>query len=92
MGGKVREPYISSKGRLTSRHSFYRDTRGQATLKDHGFMLEWANRAGKLVFQEAEELLEDNVVTFANLALFWYSQGSWRKGALHKGELLLESH
>ena len=48
-------------------------------------MLEWAQRAGKLVFQEVEDLHEDNVVTFCNLTLFWTSQGSWRKAMLHKG-------
>ena len=48
-------------------------------------MIEWAKRAGKLVLQEAEELYEDNVVTFCNLALFWHSEGSWRIGLLHKG-------
>jgi hypothetical protein len=50
-------------------------------------MIEWAQRAGKLVFQEAENLHEDNVVTFCNLALFWHSQGSWRISLLHKGTL-----
>ncbi len=48
-------------------------------------MIEWAKRAGKLVFQDAENLHEDNIVTFSILALFWYSQGSWRLCYLHKG-------
>ena len=48
-------------------------------------MIEWAKRAGKLVLQEAEELHEDNVITFCNLALFWNSEGSWRIALLHKG-------
>ncbi len=48
-------------------------------------MIQWAKRAGKLVFQEAEELHEDNIMTFCNLALFWHSQGSWRVASLHKG-------
>ncbi|KAH8681957.1 hypothetical protein BX600DRAFT_544414 [Xylariales sp. PMI_506] len=65
--------------------NFYRDQNGQATLKDCGFMIEWATRAGRLVFQEAEDLNEENLVTFCNLALFWHSQGSWRKSSLHKG-------
>lgn len=65
--------------------SFYRDINGQAALKDSGFMIEWAQRAGSLVFREAEELHEDNIVTFCNLALFWHSQGSWRIAFLHKG-------
>ena len=50
-------------------------------------MIDWAKRAGKLVLQEAEELYEDNVVTFCNLALFWHSEGSWRIALLHKGML-----
>ena len=49
-------------------------------------MIDWARRAGKLVLQEAEELHEDNVVTFCNLALFWHAQGSWPTALLHKGE------
>ena len=53
-------------------------------------MIDWAKRAGRLVFQEAEELHEDNVVTFCNLALFWNSQGSWRIALLHKG--MFEGH
>ncbi|RMJ08428.1 hypothetical protein CDV36_011955 [Fusarium kuroshium] len=65
--------------------NFYRDESGSFTLKDQGFMIEWAKKAGKLVFQEAEELHEDNLVTFFNLALFWHSQGSWRISYLHKG-------
>lgn len=48
-------------------------------------MTEWARKAGTLVFQEAEELHEDNIVTFCNLSLFWHSQGSWRISYLHKG-------
>lgn len=68
------------------RHSFYRDKNGQATLKEHGFMIDWAQRAGKLVLQEAEDLHEENIVTFLNLALFWHSQGSWRISYLHKGK------
>lgn len=52
-------------------------------------MIEWAKKAGKLVFQEAEELHEDNLVTFFNLALFWHSQGSWRVSYLHKGTIYL---
>lgn len=65
--------------------SFYRDETGQPSLKNRECMIEWAKRAGKLVFQEAEELHEENIVTFCNLALFWHSQGSWRISHLHKG-------
>ncbi|KAH7148209.1 hypothetical protein EDB81DRAFT_791762 [Dactylonectria macrodidyma] len=65
--------------------NFYRDEDGQATLKEDGSMIEWAKRAGRLVFQEIEELSEENLVTFSNLALFWHSQGSWRISQLHKG-------
>ena len=48
-------------------------------------MIDCAKRAGKLVFAEAEELYEDNVVTFCNLALFWNAEGLWRLALLHKG-------
>ncbi|KAJ5611968.1 hypothetical protein N7528_009073 [Penicillium herquei] len=65
--------------------NLYRDANGQAVLKDQGFMMEWADRAGKLVFREAESLQEDNIVTFMNLALLLYSQGIWRRSFIHKG-------
>lgn len=52
-------------------------------------MLEWAKRAGSLVFQEVEEFYEDNIVTFCNLAMFWHSQGSWRISQLHKGTSII---
>jgi hypothetical protein len=65
--------------------SFYRDDAGKAALKEAGLMTLWAKKAGTLVFQEAEELHEDNIVTFCNLSLFWHSQGSWRISYLHKG-------
>lgn len=48
-------------------------------------MLEWARMAGKLVFLEAEELHEENIVTFLILGLFWHTQGSWRRSAVHRG-------
>ncbi|PNP78040.1 hypothetical protein FNYG_08766 [Fusarium nygamai] len=48
-------------------------------------MTKWAKEAGALVFQNAEELSDDNLVTFCNLSLFWHSQGSWRISYLHKG-------
>ncbi|KIN06860.1 hypothetical protein OIDMADRAFT_109269, partial [Oidiodendron maius Zn] len=57
------------------------------SLKQYGFGLEWAERATKLVLQEADEPRDDNIVTFLNITLFWYSQGSWRKAAIHKGNL-----
>ncbi|KIX09067.1 uncharacterized protein Z518_00145 [Rhinocladiella mackenziei CBS 650.93] len=65
--------------------NFYRDHNDEATLKDHGFSTEWAERAGKLVFQEVENPHGDSIVTFMNLALFWYSQGLWRRSYIHKG-------
>ncbi|KAJ3527969.1 hypothetical protein NM208_g10445 [Fusarium decemcellulare] len=65
--------------------NFHQDPSGRTALKDDGFMFEWAQRAGLLVFQDAEKLYEDNIVTFLNLALFWHSQGSWRVSLLHKG-------
>ncbi|RQM05802.1 hypothetical protein DH86_00002115, partial [Scytalidium sp. 3C] len=60
--------------------NFYRDSiSNQPTLKEQGFSTEWATRASKLVFQEVETPNEDNIVTFLNLGLFWYSQGDWRR-------------
>lgn len=54
-------------------------------------MIEWAKRAGALVFQDAESLCEDNIVTFCVLGTFWYAQGSWRLSYLHKGSCLLDT-
>ncbi|RVX67076.1 hypothetical protein B0A52_08319 [Exophiala mesophila] len=64
--------------------NFYRDRNGEAPLRDHGFMIEWAKRAGSLVFRDAESLCGENIVTFCILATFWYAQGSWRLSYLHK--------
>lgn len=52
-------------------------------------MTEWAERAGKLVFQEAENVSENNLVTFWNLSFFWHSQGSWRRSYIHRGEVAI---
>jgi hypothetical protein len=49
-------------------------------------MMEWADRASKLVFQEADNPHEDNIVTFMNLALLFYSQGIWRRSFICKGK------
>ncbi|QGI93732.1 hypothetical protein CEK26_006801 [Fusarium fujikuroi] len=49
--------------------NFYRDDSGKATLQDQGLMTKWAKEAGALVFQDAEELNDDNLVTFCNLSL-----------------------
>ncbi|KAI8947499.1 hypothetical protein F4801DRAFT_582324 [Xylaria longipes] len=68
---------------------FYEDASGLPSLKDQGFMLEWAQSAGKLVFQEVEELARGNIVTYMNLALFWHSQGAWRRAYLYKGHAFL---
>jgi hypothetical protein len=70
-------------------NSFHRDMKGQASLQEQGFMMEWANRAGKLVFQEAETPLEDNTVTFLNLALLFYARGLWTRSFIHKGNISL---
>lgn len=63
---------------------FYRDDAGKHSLLEHGFSIEWAKRAGKLVCSELEEPVEENIVTFLNLALFWYSQGEWQKTFIYK--------
>lgn len=48
-------------------------------------MMEWADQASKLVFQQADDPDEDNIVTFINLALLYYSQGIWHRSFIHKG-------
>jgi hypothetical protein len=65
--------------------SSYRDQNGEATLKDHGFMVEWARKSGRLVFQQPEDLHEEKIVTLMILGLFWYSQGCWRVSQFYKG-------
>lgn len=77
---------------VTFLSSFYQDENGKNWLKDHGFMLEWAQTAGKLVLREVEELHEEDIITFLNLALFWHTQGSWRKCYIHKGAKLSTIH
>ncbi|OCT45726.1 hypothetical protein CLCR_01616 [Cladophialophora carrionii] len=65
--------------------NFHQDDNERSILRDHSFNTEWADQAGKLAFQDIENPTEDHVVTFMNLALFWYSQGAWRRSAIHKG-------
>jgi hypothetical protein len=48
-------------------------------------MIEWANRAGDLVFQDIQNLHKENMVTFNILGLFWYIQGSWKLSYFFKG-------
>ncbi|OBT83774.1 hypothetical protein VE02_07461 [Pseudogymnoascus sp. 03VT05] len=67
---------------------FHLDAKNQTSLKEHGFSTQWAKLAGKLAFQEVESPNEDNIVAFINLGLFWYSQGSWRRSYIHKGNAL----
>ncbi len=76
---------------LTPITSFYRDKNNEATLKEHGFMVDWAEEAGKRVFQQVENVHEDNVVTFVNLSMFWFSQGSWKRAYIHRSKIPLSS-
>ncbi|KAK3647094.1 hypothetical protein LTR56_008262 [Elasticomyces elasticus] len=69
--------------------NFYRDQNGVTTLRDHGFMVEWAKRAGNLVFQDVQSLRAESIVSFTILGLFWYTQGSWRLSSLYKGNAVL---
>lgn len=63
---------------------FYQDESGSFTLIKPGFSNEWATRAGSLVYAELAEPREENIVTYINLALYWYSIGEWRKCFLLK--------
>ena len=56
---------------------FYRDAQGRRSLMEDGFACEWAERAGRLAFQEVESPKDENIVSFINLALFWYSEGTY---------------
>ncbi|KAK3650409.1 hypothetical protein LTR56_006388 [Elasticomyces elasticus] len=64
--------------------NFYQDCNGFASLRTQGFMTEWAQRAGKLAFSEIETFNKDLAVTFLNLSMYWYSQGSWKISSLHR--------
>ncbi|KEF58409.1 uncharacterized protein A1O9_06335 [Exophiala aquamarina CBS 119918] len=57
----------------------------QMLLKEHGFTHAWADHAGKLALLAAETPHEENLVTFATLSLFWYTQGFWRRSYIYKG-------
>ena len=37
-----------------------------------------------MVATELGEPKEENIVTFINLALYWYSEGEWRKAFVYK--------
>ena len=73
---------IGGRVRLMRTSSFHHKG---TLLREHGFSNEWAERAGKIAFQNVETPTQNNVVVFLNLALFWYSQGSWRRSYVHKG-------
>ncbi|KAI1815135.1 hypothetical protein GGS20DRAFT_361908 [Poronia punctata] len=66
---------------------FYQDSDGNRSLLRDAES--WAERAGKLVFQYIEELAHENIVTCLNLAIFWHSIGSWRRGYLYRGTAFL---
>ncbi|KAI0390890.1 hypothetical protein F5Y17DRAFT_442748 [Xylariaceae sp. FL0594] len=68
---------------------YYQDARGATVLKDRGLMNDWAERAGVLAYQSVENMAQENIVTFMNLALFWHSMGFWRRAYLHKGTAFL---
>ena len=68
-------------------YRFYRDAADNTTLADNGFGGEWAERGTRLVFEEADEPNEENIPAFMNLALYWYSQGMWRKSNMLRCKL-----
>lgn len=74
-----------SAGKVISCGRFYRDPNDHLSLLENGFAYEWAERAGRLAFQEAESPREENIVSFINLALFWYSEGEFRRSNMHEG-------
>ncbi|EXJ69398.1 uncharacterized protein A1O5_07434 [Cladophialophora psammophila CBS 110553] len=72
--------------------NFHRNSNGDLLLKSSGFGVEWAERAGKLVFDVIESPQEDNVITCLILALFWYNQGSWQRSYILKGNAIQTAH
>ncbi|ERS98385.1 hypothetical protein HMPREF1624_05169 [Sporothrix schenckii ATCC 58251] len=71
---------------------FYKDESGNYSLVKPGFGHEWATRAGSLVFAELVDPREENIVTFINLSLYWYSVGEWRRCYLLKWNAILISY
>lgn len=63
---------------------FHRDANGRLALLEDGFCIEWAERASRLAFKEAEAPREENTVLFLVLALFWYSMGQFRRSSMHE--------
>ncbi|KIH87586.1 hypothetical protein SPBR_05175 [Sporothrix brasiliensis 5110] len=81
----------ASKHPLTKKR-FYKDESGNYSLVKPGFGHEWATRAGSLVFAELVDPSEENIVTFINLSLYWYSVGEWRRCYLLKWNAILISY
>jgi hypothetical protein len=67
--------------------SFYRDTDGKCLLPSSDLGQRCASEAGRLALSDVEDPSEEHVVTFVNLTLFWYAQGSWRRSFMFKGKL-----
>ncbi|KIW34670.1 uncharacterized protein PV07_01437 [Cladophialophora immunda] len=63
---------------------FYRGPSGYHSLTEAGFGREWARSAESMVAAELGEPREENIVTYINLALYWYSEGAWRKSFIYK--------
>ncbi|KAL2061377.1 hypothetical protein VTL71DRAFT_7650, partial [Oculimacula yallundae] len=88
--GRVRQHVLLSLCAFAA--IFHRDSNGHTSLKEHGFATEWAESGARLVLQEVEKPTEDNIVSFLILALFWYSQGNWRRSYIHKGNAIHTAH
>ncbi|KND93906.1 putative transcriptional regulatory protein, partial [Tolypocladium ophioglossoides CBS 100239] len=71
---------------------FYNDHNRCNTVLEEGFAHEWAQEAGRLVFSQVESPTEDNLVTFLNLTLFWYSQGQWQRMVVYEGNATCTSY
>lgn len=63
---------------------FHRDANGRLSLLEDGFCVEWAERASRFAFQDAQAPREENIVLFIVLALFWYSMGQFRRSSMHE--------
>lgn len=64
--------------------SFHEDRSQYYAELGQGFAHAWAEEAGRLVFSQTETPTEENIVTFLNLAMFWYSQGRWQRVLVHE--------
>ncbi|KIL85000.1 cupin 2 domain-containing protein [Fusarium avenaceum] len=79
--GKTRRPQLAPSPRRLNAvaNTFHNNSDQYYTVAGAGVAHEWAEEAGRLALSQVEFPTEDNLVTFLNLTLFWFSQGQWQR-------------